>query len=196
MNFTHSSRKAWAVIRRLGAANAKQCGKASISADKVASRLVQLTKVNMDKKMMAKIRKKLKGRRKKLAHNVEFSSPFTIDEIVDAISHVKAGKAAGLDYIHPEFILNCGPKAIEWLTRFFNDVLLEKNVPPAFKKSKIIAILKPGKTSDKTENYRPIFFAECCIQTVRARHLQSNKSKDFRKHSGGASWLQTKQKHN
>lgn len=156
MNFTRSSRKAWAVIRRLGAANPKQCGKAPISANKVASRLVQLTKVNMDKKLMSKIRNKLKSKRRKLAHNDEFAIPFTTEEIVKAISHVKVGKAAGLDYMHPEFILNSGPKAIEWLTRFFNDILRVKNVPPAFKKSKIIAILKPGKTPEMPENYRPI----------------------------------------
>lgn len=122
MNFTHSSRKAWSVIRRLGAANAKSNGKASISADNVASRLVQLTKVNMEKNVMTKIRHKLKSKRKKLSHNSEVSNPFTTDEIVEAISNIKAGKAAGLDYIHPEFIINCGPKAIEWLTLFFNDI--------------------------------------------------------------------------
>lgn len=39
MNFIHSSRKAWSVIRRLGAANAKCNVKSSITANKVASRI-------------------------------------------------------------------------------------------------------------------------------------------------------------
>lgn len=126
------------------------------TANKVASRLVQLTKVEMDKKQMKKIRSRLKNKRKILTHNVEFSRPFTNEEVIEAMSHVKAGKAAGLDHMHPEFILNCGPKAIGWLKHFFNDILRTKNVPSAFKKSKIIAILKPGKQSNVPESYRPI----------------------------------------
>lgn len=61
-----------------------------------------------------KIRKKLKYKRKKLHHNSSFSNPFTIEEIIKAISCIKAGKAAVLDHIHPEFIINCGPKVIVW----------------------------------------------------------------------------------
>lgn len=91
-----------------------------------------------------------------LRHNHEFSNPFTSEEIIEAISVIKVGKAAGLDYIHPEFIKNCGPKAIEWLRCFFNDILKTKNVPSFFKKTKIIAILKPGKKADAAENFRPI----------------------------------------
>lgn len=110
----------------------------------------------MDKRWMSKVRNKLKCRRKLLSHNHEFSNPFTYEEIIEAISVIKVGKAAGLDYIHPEFIKNCGPKAIEWLRCFFNDILRMKNVPSIFKKTKIIAILKPGKKPDSAVNFRPI----------------------------------------
>lgn len=73
-----------------------------------------------------------------------------------AIAAIKIGKAPGLDCIHPEFIKNSGPKTIEWLRRFFNDILRTKNVPAAFKKAKIVAILKPGKKSNAAENFRSI----------------------------------------
>lgn len=156
MNFTHSSRKAWSEIRRLGAANAKLGGKSETTANKVAARLVNLTKVNMNKRRMSKVKNKLKCKRKTLSHNQEYSHAFTIDEITEAISFMKVGKAAGMDNVHPEFIRNCGPKAIEWLRCFFNDILKMKNVPTVFKKTKIIAVLKPGKKSNSAENFRPI----------------------------------------
>ena len=49
MNFTHSSRKSWALLRRLGAAQRPQSARPSVSANKVASQLVQVAKAPANK---------------------------------------------------------------------------------------------------------------------------------------------------
>jgi Reverse transcriptase (RNA-dependent DNA polymerase) len=73
-----------------------------------------------------------------------------------AISAMAAGKAAGLDGIFPEFIKHVGIRVRNWLLTFFNNILNSGELPAAFKKSKIVAVLKPGKESDRVESYRPI----------------------------------------
>lgn len=74
---------------------------------------MQMSKVDLDKNWVSRLRKRLKKKRRKLQHNPLFSRPFTIDETMEAVSYMKSGKAAGLDYVHPEFIRNCGPKATD-----------------------------------------------------------------------------------
>lgn len=172
MNFTHSSRKAWSVIRHLGAANAKFNKKSSISANEVATRLVQLTKVNMDKRWMTKIRNKLKCERKKLSQNQEFSNPFNIDEIIEAISVIKPGKAAGLDCMYPEFIRNCGEKTIEWLTNFFK-YSKYKECTIIFQENENNCNFETWKEIRFSRKFSAIIFAERDVQIARASDLQA-----------------------
>src|SRR5436190_22185784 len=56
----------------------------------------------------------------------------------------------------PEFIKNFGPKAKTWLLTMFNDILATGVLPKAFKRSKVIAVLKPGKSPELGDSYRPI----------------------------------------
>ncbi|KAF0721714.1 Reverse transcriptase domain-containing protein, partial [Aphis craccivora] len=76
------------------------------------------------------------------------SAPFSLDEINMAISKLKSGKSAGVDEIFPEFYKHFGPRTRAWLVSFFNNILENGNIPPLFKKFKIIAVCKPGKPKD------------------------------------------------
>ena len=69
---------------------------------------------------------------------------------------MKSGKAAGCDGIYPEFLIHSGIKVRNWLAKFYSDLLKRNRVPAFFKKSKIIAILKPGKPDDQASSYRPV----------------------------------------
>ena len=99
MNFKHSSRKSWALIRRLGAA--QQLPKSthlSVSANAVAAHLIQVAKAPHDKKFERQVR--MQGRTllqqmsdKSLPH------PFTEEEISTALQKTKPATAAACDNI-------------------------------------------------------------------------------------------------
>jgi len=44
----------------------------------------------------------------------------------------------------------------KWLSKFYTDIQQSGTLPPEFRKSKIIAIVKPEKSNDRPENCRPI----------------------------------------
>ncbi|UYV73997.1 hypothetical protein LAZ67_11001769 [Cordylochernes scorpioides] len=49
-----------------------------------------------------------------------------------------------------------GQKAIKWMAKLFTNILSTGSIPSVWKQAKVLAILKPGKTSDDPNNYRPI----------------------------------------
>ena len=60
------------------------------------------------------------------------------------------------DDILVEQIKNLGPKARKWLHSMMNSCFVNNKIPKVWRKSRIIAILKPGKDSSIPKNYRPI----------------------------------------
>ena len=75
------------------------------------------------------------------------TSPFTMEELMKGIETPKYNKAACLDDLLCEQITHLGPKATVWLKEMMNNILLSKKFPKLWHKSKVIAILKPGKYS-------------------------------------------------
>ena len=63
---------------------------------------------------------------------------------------------AGLDDMLCEQIKHLGPKATVWLNEMMKNILVSKKLPKLRRKSKMIAILKPGKDSSLPKGYRPI----------------------------------------
>lgn len=86
----------------------------------------------------------------------ELDHPFTFDELNEAIGATKAGKAAGLDGMYPEFIKHLGKRARIWLLKFCNKIFKSANLPPLLMRANIVAILKHGKDPELPESYRPI----------------------------------------
>jgi len=135
MNFTHSSRKSWALLRRLDAA--QQLPKSthlSVTANAVAAHLIQVAKAPHDKKFKRQIR--MQGRTllqqmsdKSLPH------PFTEGDISAALQKTKPATAPAYDNIHVEFLKNLGPKARTWLSNFFSIIMATHSVPKIWKKS-------------------------------------------------------------
>ena len=74
-------------------------------------------------------------------------SAFSEEEYIKGIAALKNNKAAGIDYIMAEQLKNLGPKAHKWLHIMLNTCFIENKIPKIWRKSKIIAILKPGKDS-------------------------------------------------
>jgi len=72
------------------------------------------------------------------------------------IKTIKLGKAAGIDEITPEMVHHFGPRAREWITNLFNNCVTKTKVPKVWKKTKVVALLKPGKDPKSPKSYRPI----------------------------------------
>src|SRR5699024_9858506 len=61
---------------------------------------------------------------------------------------------------------NLGSFALKWLTSLFNDIFVSARLPPEFKKTKVIAILKKGKPPQEASSYRPISLLSVCYKIL------------------------------
>lgn len=69
---------------------------------------------------------------------------------------MKNYKAAGPDDICTEQHRNLGIGARKWVINLFNYINTVRKILKTWRKSKIIAQLKPGKEETDSKNYRPI----------------------------------------
>ena len=79
-----------------------------------------------------------------------------MDDLVNTLKDLKNGKASGIDDICNEQILHFSATACKWLLDLFNYCIINIKIPKMWRKSRIIAILKLGKSPDEPKNYRPI----------------------------------------
>ena len=130
----------------MGTTNLIKSSSKQVTADQIASRLIQVTKAPLNKESLKSMKQNLKRTIKELPTDSAFSNCFSLEELESAICTMKTGKAAGMDGIYIEFIKNFKIKAKQWLLSFFNQILKDGNLPRNFfKRAKIIAIVKPGK---------------------------------------------------
>ncbi|CAI6375546.1 unnamed protein product [Macrosiphum euphorbiae] len=145
----HSSKK----VKRLNSEPTNAKGLSNVTPDQIAHQLL-LNGKPQKLKQVAKPNKRIIRNKEKEGNH--FSQPFEEDELNIAIETMKLRKAAGLDNIFLEQIRNFGPKAKRWILALYNEIRNQKNIPKIWRKTKIIAILKPGKDTDDPKNYRPI----------------------------------------
>ncbi|VVC39079.1 Reverse transcriptase domain, partial [Cinara cedri] len=107
-------------------------------------------------KQKTDIKKRLRSKKKEMVTSAIYSSEFSTDEIRMVLKEIKLNKAAGFDGIYSEFFKHSGHKTQAWLAAFCSDILDTATLPKLFKKTKIIAILKPGKPATDPTHYRPI----------------------------------------
>lgn len=89
------------------------------------------------------------------------ATPYSTDEIDEAISNVECGKAPGSDNLFPDYIKHFGMNARKWITKFFNNIKLSGKIPRSWKKARVIAVLKPNKSPIEITSYRPISLLSC-----------------------------------
>ena len=85
-----------------------------------------------------------------------FTRALTAAELEIGIRVLKNGKPPGLDDIQMELIKQFGPKARDWLLRFFNNCTDTKKIPKPWRQAKVVALLKPGKDPSVAKSLRPI----------------------------------------
>lgn len=165
-DFKHSSRKAWNLLKKLGASQPVTQNQSPVTADNVATRIVDLSRAPQDRQHTKIIKRELKALKQSSSELPELSGEFSVDEVCAAALSLKVGKAPGFDGVHNEFLINCGPYARQWLTKFFTDILNTSRLPNEFKRAKIIAVLKPGKPNSRADSYRPISLLSSCYKLL------------------------------
>ncbi|KAK3891912.1 hypothetical protein Pcinc_004226 [Petrolisthes cinctipes] len=154
IDLTHNSKKAWKTIKKLNSESNTNTSIPETTPNKVAHQLLLNGKPNNKPRGY---KKKLKEDTNKIMNesSTQFP-PFSIEEVDAGIKTIKLGKAAGIDGITPEMVHHLGPRAREWITRLFNKCVITKKVPKVWKKTKDVALLKPGKDPKSPKSYRPI----------------------------------------
>jgi hypothetical protein len=80
-----------------------------------------------------------------------------MEVLKEATKNISNKKQPGPEKIFPEFIKNLGSKATDTLLLVCNKFWTSKmSLPADWTKAIIIPILKPGKTTEEMESYRPI----------------------------------------
>jgi hypothetical protein len=77
-------------------------------------------------------------------------------EVLEAIKGRKVGKAPGPNVVPNRALRHLPNRAITFLTKLFNAVLRRQYIPPAWKHTRVVSILKPGKDPTLPSSYRPI----------------------------------------
>ena len=95
-------------------------------------------------------------RRLQITTDHSLTSPFTMEELMKGIKLTKNNTAAGLDEMLYEQIEHLGPKAMVWIKEMMNNILVSNKFPKLWSKSKVIAILIPGKDSSLHKSYKSI----------------------------------------
>ena len=94
-------------------------------------------------------------------------SPFSEEEIQEAILHLKKDSAGGPDLLSPQHLLYSGPLFRKWLCQLFNNTLELEAIPSAFKLGTIFPIYKgKGKDPLSTKSYRGITLTSVLAKTL------------------------------
>ena len=79
-----------------------------------------------------------------------------MEELQEAMKHLKPGKAPGLDGITTEIIQHFGIQTRSWVLARLNDCATTFNIPKIWRRARVVALLKPGKDPENKKSYRPI----------------------------------------
>ena len=153
LDFTHSSRRAWSLLRKLGGATHSKRQQPKVTANEVAHQLLLNGSVKKDRKQAKHIQKQQRAALSDCPETSNLSQAFTTDEIINALKATKAGKAAGPDGIFPDMLKDIGPAAVRWLQAFYDDVMTTAKIPKIWRSANVIAIRKPGKPIDEPTSY-------------------------------------------
>jgi hypothetical protein len=155
MDYTHSSRKSCALLRKLGAAQpSRKVG--SVAANDIANLLFIKSNIKPQKSEKIEARKELSELLNLCEEKTALMKDFTGEKVLNALKSVKNGKAAGTDGVLPEFLKNLGPRSINWIATLATNIVNSNNIPMTWCESKVIAILKPNKEPTDPKKYRPI----------------------------------------
>uniref|UniRef100_H3AA56 Endonuclease/exonuclease/phosphatase domain-containing protein n=1 Tax=Latimeria chalumnae TaxID=7897 RepID=H3AA56_LATCH len=126
MDVSRSSRKAWTLIRKLGAAqNPPYTWQQKVSLNSVATHLTNIAKADKDKTFEESIKKKEWHQYKQFLQldQDESFQPFSREEIERALKSMKTGKACSFDNVSPELLQHLENYAHDKTTFEYNTLM-------------------------------------------------------------------------
>ena len=96
IDFTHSSRKAWSAVRRLTVENNNK-PQVPTKANKIAQHFVKMDATYNERPIHSRVNKELKEKLQRVSANVDLCYDFTVDDMQQALTSLKSGKAPGPD---------------------------------------------------------------------------------------------------
>ena len=113
LDFKHSSRQAWRLIKRLEPEGPERRRKPPIEADTVARDILNRSQRIPDKVFERRVRKEYARIWDGLSDedSSTWTRPFSPAEVAEALSCVKNGKATGIDGIYPDMLTHLGGEA-------------------------------------------------------------------------------------
>ena len=166
LDFTHSSRRAWNLLRKLGGATHSKRQRPKVTANEVEHRLILNGSVKKDRKQAKHILKQQREALSDCPVTSNLSQVFTTDEIINALKATKAGKAAGPDGIFSDMLKNIGPAAFRGCRLSTMMWWQQQRFQKIWRSANVIAIRKPGKPIDEPTSYRPISLLCCCYKLL------------------------------
>ena len=154
-DFTHSGRKAWKTINKLTKDYTEPQQQCKVTADQVAQQLLLNDKGN---KLHVPPREKMP---RQTVTESKLTSSFLMEVLLHGAKALKNNKAADLDNMLCEQIKHFGKATLRWLLQMITSILKTQKFPKLWRKSKVIAILKPGK--DSTLPNRATDQSHCCV---------------------------------
>ena len=125
-------------------------------------------------------------------HNKQGSKDARVRIVVLLTLSQRTTKAAGLDDMLCEQIKHFGEATLRWLLQMMTSILKKQKFPKLWRKSKVIAILKPGKDSTLPKSYRPISLLCHTYKLFERMILNRLKPTDRNHDYRSASWIQTR----
>ncbi|RNC38354.1 L1Tc protein, partial [Trypanosoma cruzi] len=83
-------------------------------------------------------------------------APFNRTELLAALRNTPYGKAPGTDEVYSEALRHISSKGLRFLLRCINHSWTTGTIPVEWRRATIVPLLKPGKSPELLESYRPI----------------------------------------
>ena len=158
IDFSHSSRKAWNILKNLTGRSRRSPRHCAVSANAIASQLIKNGKYEgIERESSPLISQEVSDLwRATPTSPVNISESFTSQEFAAALKHLKPGKAPGPDSICQELIIHAGAALKSWLRGFLSFCLRHLKIPKVWRRALEITISKLKKPVENPKSYRPI----------------------------------------
>ena len=88
-------------------------------------------------------------------------------EVQQAIARTKNSKALGPDQLASLMLKKLGPLAVAYITKMFNCSFANATIPSIRNKSRVIPLLKAGKSPKEAKSYRPVSLLSPMIKLMK-----------------------------
>ncbi|XP_049814006.1 uncharacterized protein LOC126260712 [Schistocerca nitens] len=136
LDFTDSSRKSWGLLWKLGGAITPRRSAVDVDPSEIATAMKQTSKIRLKTEEKKRISRNLTKELANNPTNLDIVKAVDVEEITQALTLMKTGKAAGPDEILPEFLRELGPIGRKWMAKLFTECIKSGALPKLWKEAK------------------------------------------------------------